>query len=59
MAFVRGTGSILLLSIWACTVEVQSIEAQEAPIPQLTPGSQRKECRADGSERLSAANSIG
>jgi hypothetical protein len=42
MAFARATGSILLLSIWACTVEVQSIEAQEVPIPQLTPGSQRK-----------------
>jgi type IV secretory pathway VirB10-like protein len=42
MAFARATGSILLLSIWACTVEAQSIEAQEVPIPQLTPGSQRK-----------------
>ena len=42
MAFARATGSILLVSIWACTVEVQSIEAQEVPIPQLTPGSQRK-----------------
>jgi len=42
MAFVRGTGSILLFIIWVCIVQVQSLEAQETPIPQLTPGSQRK-----------------
>jgi len=42
MAFVSGAGSILLFIIWVCIVQVQSIGAQEAPRPQLTPGSQRK-----------------
>src|SRR5450759_4241288 len=37
MALARALCTILLTIIWACT-----IEAQEVPVPQLTPGSERK-----------------
>jgi type IV secretory pathway VirB10-like protein len=41
MALARALGTILLTIIWACT-----IEAQDVPIPQLTPGSERKPASA-------------
>src|ERR1700692_3416672 len=53
MALARATYSIMLCIISACTIEVRNIEAQEAPIPQLTPGSERSSERSSerGSER--------
>src|SRR6202140_1355780 len=42
MALARATCSIMLCIISACAIEVRNIEAQEAPTPQLTPGSERK-----------------
>src|ERR1700730_5607872 len=41
MALKRALSTILLTCTWTCTIGVQ-IEAQEVPIPQLTPGSARK-----------------
>src|SRR5450759_2425320 len=41
MALARALCTILLTIIWACT-----IEAQEVPVPQLTPGSERKPASA-------------
>jgi type IV secretory pathway VirB10-like protein len=52
MALARATYSIMLCIISACTIEVRNIQAQEAPIPQLTPGSERSSERS--SERKPA-----
>jgi len=41
MALARALGTILLIFTWTCTVE-----AQEVPVPQLTPGSERKPASA-------------
>src|ERR1700716_1466765 len=41
MALKRALSTILLTCTWTCTIGAQ-IEAQEVPIPQLTPGSARK-----------------
>jgi hypothetical protein len=41
MALTRALSTILLTFTWACVIGSQ-IEAQEVPIPQLTPGSARK-----------------
>jgi type IV secretory pathway VirB10-like protein len=41
MALTRAVSTIVLTFIWACPIASQ-IEAQEVPIPQLTPGSARK-----------------
>src|SRR3984893_7877082 len=41
MALKRALSTILLTCTWTCTIGVR-IEAQEVPIPQLTPGSARK-----------------
>ena len=57
MALARATYSIMLCIISACTIEVRNVEAQEAPIPQLTPGSERSSER--GSERKPAPPSRG
>ena len=43
MALTRALSAILLAYTWACPCTIGSqIEAQEVPIPQLTPGSARK-----------------
>jgi type IV secretory pathway VirB10-like protein len=41
MALKRALSTILLTCTWTCTIGAR-IEAQEVPIPQLTPGSARK-----------------
>jgi type IV secretory pathway VirB10-like protein len=41
MALARALSAILLTFTWTCTIGAP-IEAQEVPIPQLTPGSARK-----------------
>src|SRR6202158_1274701 len=41
MALKRALSTILLTCTWTCTIGSR-IEAQEVPIPQLTPGSARK-----------------
>jgi hypothetical protein len=41
MALPRALSTILLTFTWACAIASQ-IEAQEVPMPQLTPGSARK-----------------
>src|ERR1700694_4692797 len=41
MALKRALSTILLTCTWTCTIGVR-IDAQEVPIPQLTPGSARK-----------------
>ena len=41
MALKRALSTILLTCTWTCTIGVR-MEAQEVPIPQLTPGSARK-----------------
>lgn len=58
MALARVTCSIMLCIISACTVEVRNIEAQEAPIPQLTPGSERKPAASRDQTEQSAAHPV-
>src|SRR5260370_13269117 len=41
MALARSLCTILLSLTWACTLEY-TLDAQEVPIPQLSPGSERK-----------------
>src|SRR5712664_1159751 len=41
MGLTRAISAILLTFTWACAIGSQ-IEAQEVPLPQLTPGSARK-----------------
>src|SRR5260370_22083745 len=49
MALTRVLYTILLASTWTCTCTIGSqIEAQEVPIPQLTPGSARKPATEPG-----------
>ena len=47
MALTRALSAILLAYTWACPIASQ-IEAQEVPIPQLTPGSARKPAAEPG-----------
>ena len=49
MALTRALSAILLASAWTCTCTIGSqIEAQEVPIPQLTPGAARKPAAEPG-----------
>src|SRR3984893_4224914 len=47
MALKRALSTILLAATWACPIASQ-IEAQEVPIPQLTPGAARKPAAEPG-----------
>jgi type IV secretory pathway VirB10-like protein len=58
MALARATYSILLCIISAWTIEVRNIEAQEAPIPQLTPGSERKPAASRDQTEQPAAHAV-
>jgi type IV secretory pathway VirB10-like protein len=47
MGLTRALSTILLTCTWTCTIGAR-IEAQEVPIPQLTPGSARKPAAEPG-----------
>ena len=47
MALARAFFTILLIFTCACTIHAQ-LEAQEVPVPHLTPGSERKPAIASG-----------
>src|SRR5216684_4119084 len=53
MAASRPTFTILLTFTWACSIAC-TLEAQEVPVPQLTPGSERKPASASGNPVQSA-----
>src|SRR5260370_39891111 len=53
MAVARPFCTILLTFTWACSIAC-TLEAQEVPVPQLTPGSERKPASASGNPVQSA-----
>src|SRR5260370_33885141 len=53
MAVSRPIFTILLTFTWACSIAC-TLEAQEVPVPQLTPGSERKPASASGNPVQSA-----